>query len=101
MLTIVQIDILIILIPLSVYAFKNPDIGTSAVMAFLVWNIFVGLLNNVLKPILLAKGVESTHGNHIYRCYWWHDVKRYYWFICWSSSDGDGLYLIHGMDRAN
>lgn len=58
-LAIVQIDILIILIPLSIYAFKNPDIGTSAAMAFLVWNIFVGLLNNVLKPILLAKGVGA------------------------------------------
>ena len=28
-------------------------------MAFLVWNIIVGLMNNVLKPILLAQGVEA------------------------------------------
>jgi predicted PurR-regulated permease PerM len=56
-LAIVQIDILIILIPLSIYAFSVS--GTGAAVAFLVWNIAVGLLNNVLKPILLAKGVDA------------------------------------------
>ena len=56
-LAIVQIDILIILIPLSIYAFSVA--GTGAAVAFLVWNIAVGLLNNVLKPILLAKGVNA------------------------------------------
>jgi len=56
-LAIVQIDILIILIPLSIYAFSVA--GTPAAVAFLVWNIAVGLLNNVLKPILLAKGVDA------------------------------------------
>ncbi len=56
-LAIVPIDILIILIPLSIYAFS--EAGTAAAIAFLVWNIAVGLLNNVLKPILLAKGVDA------------------------------------------
>jgi len=56
-LAIVQIDILIILIPLSIYAFSVA--GTGAAVVFLVWNIAVGLLNNVLKPILLAKGVNA------------------------------------------
>jgi predicted PurR-regulated permease PerM len=56
-LAIVQIDILIILIPLSIWAFSVA--GTPAAVAFLVWNIAVGLLNNVLKPILLAKGVDA------------------------------------------
>jgi predicted PurR-regulated permease PerM len=56
-LAIVQIDILIILIPLSIYAFSVT--GTGVAVAFLAWNIAVGLLNNVLKPILLAKGVDA------------------------------------------
>lgn len=56
-LAIVQIDILIVLIPLSIYAFSVS--GTGAAVAFLVWNIAVGLMNNVLKPILLAKGVNA------------------------------------------
>jgi len=54
---IVQIDILLILIPISIYAFSVS--GTGAAIAFLVWNIAVGLANNVLKPILLAKGVDA------------------------------------------
>jgi predicted PurR-regulated permease PerM len=56
-LAIVQIDILIVLIPLSIYAFTVSSTGAAVV--FLVWNIAVGLLNNVLKPILLAKGVNA------------------------------------------
>ncbi len=56
---IVQIDILLVLIPLSIWAFSSPETGTGAAIAFLVWNIGVGLLNNVLKPILLAKGVNA------------------------------------------
>jgi len=56
-LAVVQIDILIILIPLSIYAFSIA--GPGAAIAFLIWNLAVGLMNNVLKPILLARGVEA------------------------------------------
>jgi predicted PurR-regulated permease PerM len=56
-LAIVQIDILIILIPLSIYAFSTA--GTGAAIAFLLWNLGVGLMNNVLKPIVLGRGVEA------------------------------------------
>ncbi len=56
-LAIVQIDILLILIPLSLYMFNVTDTGPA--IAFLVWNIMVGLMNNVLKPILLARGVKA------------------------------------------
>jgi len=54
---IVQIDILLILIPLSIYAFS--DYGTVPAIIFLIWNLVVGLSNNVLKPVLLAKGVDA------------------------------------------
>ncbi len=56
-LAVVQIDILIILIPLSIYAFSFA--GTPAAVAFLIWNLAVGLLNNILKPILLGRGVDA------------------------------------------
>ena len=56
-LAIVQIDILIILIPLSIYAFSTA--GTGAAIAFLIWNLGVGLMNNVLKPIVLGRGVAA------------------------------------------
>jgi predicted PurR-regulated permease PerM len=58
-LAVVQIDILLILIPLSIYEFTNPEVSTGLATVFLIWNIGVGLLNNVLKPILLAQGVEA------------------------------------------
>lgn len=53
---VVQIDILLVLIPLSIYGFSVADTGPA--LMFLIWNIVVGLANNVLKPILLAKGVD-------------------------------------------
>ena len=56
-LAVVQIDILIILIPLSIYAFSTA--GAGAATAFLIWNIAVGLINNVLKPIVLGRGVKA------------------------------------------
>jgi len=56
-LAVVQIDILLILIPLSIYAFSFA--GTGAAILFLIWNIGVGLMNNVLKPILLGRGVDA------------------------------------------
>lgn len=56
-LAVVQIDILLVLIPLSIYAFSSADVMPATL--FLVWNIFVGLINNVLKPILLGRGVEA------------------------------------------
>jgi len=56
-LAVVQIDILIILIPLSIYAFSFA--GTPAAIAFLIWNLAVGLMNNILKPILLGRGVDA------------------------------------------
>lgn len=33
--------------------------GAGAATMFLVWNIAVGLMNNVLKPILLGRGVKA------------------------------------------
>ncbi len=56
-LAVVQIDILVILIPLSIYAFSFAS--TPAAIVFLIWNIAVGLMNNILKPIMLAHGVQA------------------------------------------
>ena len=57
---IIQIDILLVLIPLSVYAFS--EYSTVPAIIFLIWNLVVGLSNNVMKPILLAKGVDAPIG---------------------------------------
>ena len=45
----------IVLIPAVVYAFAT--VGTTKAVAFLIWCIVVGLMDNVLKPLLLGRGV--------------------------------------------
>jgi predicted PurR-regulated permease PerM len=55
-LAVVQIDILLILIPIAIYVFSVA--GTGVAVAYLIWSIFVGVLNNALKPLLLGRGLE-------------------------------------------
>jgi predicted PurR-regulated permease PerM len=49
-----QLPTLIVLGPMTVYVFASSS--TSVAISFLVWTIFVGLIDNVLKPILLGRG---------------------------------------------
>jgi len=43
------------LIPFAVYVFATT--GTVKAVVFLIWCIFVGLMDNVLKPLLLGRGL--------------------------------------------
>lgn len=43
------------LIPVVIYVFATT--GTAKAVAFLIWCIFVALIDNVLKPLLLGRGV--------------------------------------------
>jgi len=45
----------LVLIPVVVYVFATA--GTAKAVAFLIWCIFVALIDNVLKPLLLGRGV--------------------------------------------
>lgn len=53
---VVQIGIFPIVIPVLIYVFYTAD--TLPAVLFLVWSILVGALDNVLKPILLGRGVD-------------------------------------------
>ncbi len=55
-LAIVQLGVGLVLIPAIIYVFANAGTGTA--VAFLVWSIGVILLDNILKPILLGRGVD-------------------------------------------
>ncbi len=46
----------LVLIPAAIYMFTSASV-TKAVI-FLIWCIFVALIDNVLKPLLLGRGVE-------------------------------------------
>lgn len=51
-----QIGPWIVLIPSTVYVFYTGDHTTAVI--FLVWNLLVMTIDNVLKPILLGRGVD-------------------------------------------
>ncbi len=56
LLAVVQIGILPIILPVVIYVFYTAD--TLTAVLFLVWSILVGGLDNVLKPLLLGRGVN-------------------------------------------
>ncbi len=55
-LAVIQIGIAVITIPAVIYIFATAD--TLPAVLFLVWSIFATALDNVLKPILLGRGVQ-------------------------------------------
>jgi predicted PurR-regulated permease PerM len=56
LLAVIQIGIFPITIPVLIYVFANADTTTAVI--FLIWSILIGMLDNVLKPILLGRGVN-------------------------------------------
>ena len=46
---------LVVLIPAGIYMFAIAS--TTKAVAFLIWCLFVGLMDNVLKPLLLGRGI--------------------------------------------
>lgn len=56
LLSTVQIGIFPVAIPILFYVFTEADTVTFVI--FLIWSLFVGSLDNILKPILLGRGVQ-------------------------------------------
>jgi predicted PurR-regulated permease PerM len=54
-LSVVQVGVFPVLIPVLIYLFFTADLLTT--LLFLGWAVFVGSIDNVLKPILLGRGV--------------------------------------------
>jgi len=54
-LAVVQLPTLIILGPVIVYVFSTSP--TLPAVSFMIWALFVGLLDNVLKPVMLGRGL--------------------------------------------
>ena len=57
LLSVVQIGILPVVIPIIIYLFNTADMSTA--VAFLIWSIPVSLTDNILKPIFLSRGVKT------------------------------------------
>jgi predicted PurR-regulated permease PerM len=56
LLAVVQIGPAVVLIGTVIYVFSTADTITAVV--FMIWSLFVGVLDNILKPILLGRGVK-------------------------------------------
>jgi len=56
LLAVVQIGPILVLIPSVIYVFSTSNSVTAVV--FLVWCVFVALIDNVLKPLLLGHGAK-------------------------------------------
>ncbi|MCP5159146.1 MAG: AI-2E family transporter [Gammaproteobacteria bacterium] len=56
LLSVVQIGVALIVLPTVFYVFSTTD--PIPAILFLIWSLFVTLLDNILKPILLGRGVE-------------------------------------------
>lgn len=56
-LAILQLSIGIIVIPIAVYVFGNYELLPS--ILFIAWNIPILALDNVLKPLLMGRGVDA------------------------------------------
>ena len=55
-LSVIQIGIFPVTLPILIYVFATADIVTAVI--FLIWSIFVSTIDNVLKPMLLGRGVQ-------------------------------------------
>lgn len=55
-LSVIQIGPFPVVLPILIYVFSTAD--TVSAVVFLVWSVFAGSIDNILKPILLGRGVE-------------------------------------------
>jgi len=56
LLAIVQLPSLIILGPIMIYVFSVA--ATVPAVIFMIWSLLVGLSDNILKPLLLGRGLD-------------------------------------------
>ena len=53
---VVQLGVVIVLIPTAIYLFSTAE--TAVAVSFLVWAIVIAPIDNILKPLLLGRGVD-------------------------------------------
>ncbi len=56
-LAVLQLSIALVVIPIAIYVFSNFELMPS--LLFIAWNIPILALDNVLKPMLMGRGVDA------------------------------------------
>jgi predicted PurR-regulated permease PerM len=57
LLALVQVPALLLTLPVMVYVFLTE--ATTPAVIFVVWSLFAGLSDNILKPLMLGRGLEA------------------------------------------
>ena len=52
---VIQLGVVIVLIPVAIYLFSTAETATA--VGFLIWAVLIAPIDNILKPILLGRGV--------------------------------------------
>ncbi len=55
-LAVIQLPPMIILVPIAMYVYSTQTITIGVL--YIIWTLFVGVLDNILKPFLLGRGVD-------------------------------------------
>ena len=58
-LSVAQVPALIVIIPAIVYIWSSGDYGNGAAIAYSVMLLLAGMADNVLKPLMLGRGVDA------------------------------------------
>jgi predicted PurR-regulated permease PerM len=53
---VIQLGVVIVLVPVAIYLFSTAD--TTIAVGFLIWAILIAPIDNILKPLLLGRGVD-------------------------------------------
>jgi predicted PurR-regulated permease PerM len=53
---VIQLGVVIVLIPVAIYLFSTAD--TTTAVGFLIWAMLIAPIDNILKPMLLGRGVD-------------------------------------------
>jgi len=58
-LSIAQLPPFLVIIPVIVYVFSLEDISTVSLVLFTVWSVFGGIVDGILKPFVMGRGVDA------------------------------------------
>jgi predicted PurR-regulated permease PerM len=58
-LSVAQVPALIVIVPAIVYIWSSGDYGNGAAIAYSVMLLLAGMADNVLKPLMLGRGVDA------------------------------------------
>lgn len=57
-LSIAQLPPFIVILPVIIYVFSLEDISTITLVLFTVWSVFGGILDGLLKPFVMGRGMD-------------------------------------------